>query len=97
MSRAIYVYVRDLRQSRQGESRYPQRSYLSDGRLQPSTGWRRNIYASSKSQDSVIPLEDSTIKKTTDLSVTREPRTGLHRDASNLGLDGRTFFAEDQV
>ncbi|KAL8800724.1 MAG: hypothetical protein Q9182_004967 [Xanthomendoza sp. 2 TL-2023] len=97
VSRAIYVYVRDLRQSARRESKYPQRSYLGDGQLRPATGWHRNIYASSKSQDSVIPLEDSAIKKTTDLSVVREPRPGLHKIASNLDFDGRTFLVEDQV
>ncbi|KAL8759409.1 MAG: hypothetical protein Q9199_000778 [Rusavskia elegans] len=97
MSRAIYVYVRDLRQSPGRKSRYPQRSYLSDRQLRPPTGWQRKIYASSKSQDSVIPLEDSAIKKTTDLSVIREPRHDLHKAPSSSGLDGRTFLVEDQV
>ncbi|KAL8897228.1 MAG: hypothetical protein Q9192_002682 [Flavoplaca navasiana] len=94
MSRAIYVYVRDRRRSPGGKATYPERSYLSDGQLRPATGWQRAIYASSKSQDSVIPLEGSTIRKTTDLSVIQEPRSELHKAASN---DGCAFFAEDQV
>ncbi|KAL8640854.1 MAG: hypothetical protein Q9228_002274 [Teloschistes exilis] len=97
MSRAIYVYMRDLRQAPDRGSRYPQPSHLGDRQPRSATGWQRKIYASSKSQDSMIPLEESAIKKTTDLSVTQEPRSRLSKAGSNLDFDGRTFLVEDQV
>ncbi|KAL8671559.1 MAG: hypothetical protein Q9168_003944 [Polycauliona sp. 1 TL-2023] len=97
VSRAIYVYVRDLRESSRRKSRTSEQSYLSGRQLRPGTGWHRKIYASSKSQDSMIPLEGSVIKKTTDLSVSQEHRPELRKTASNRGFDGRTFLAEDQV
>lgn len=97
MSRAVYVYVRDVRQSSRGKSRYPQPSYLSDRQLQPPLGWQHNIHASSKSQDSVIPLETFAIKRTFDLSPIRHSRSELDRGTSDLEINGRTQLAVDQV
>ena len=97
MSRAVYVYVRDVRQSSRGKSRYPRPSYPSDRQLRPTVGWQRNIYASSKIQESVIPLETFAIKKTFDLSLVRESRSELDRAASDLELNGRTHLAVDEV
>lgn len=97
MSRAVYVYVRDVRQSSRGKSRYPQPSYLSDRQLQPPLGWQHNIHASSKSQDSVIPLETFAIKRTFNLSPVRHSRSELDRATSDLEINGRTHLAVDQV
>ncbi|KAL8833983.1 MAG: hypothetical protein Q9170_003985 [Blastenia crenularia] len=97
LSRAVYVYWREDRSLPRGKRRYPQQSDLTGRGLRPTAGWSRNLYSSARSQDSVIPLEDTSIKKTTDLSVMREPRDELDMNATNSRLGGRTFFVEDRV
>ncbi|KAI4189679.1 MAG: hypothetical protein L6R41_001288 [Letrouitia leprolyta] len=97
LSRVLYVYWRGDKSLPRGERRYPQQSDFTGRGFRPTAGWRRNLYSSARSQDSVIPLEDTTIKKTTDLYVIREPRDESNMSGANAGLGGRTFVVEDRI
>ncbi|KAL8945211.1 MAG: hypothetical protein Q9211_000261 [Gyalolechia sp. 1 TL-2023] len=97
LSRALYVYLRDERRLYRDKHSYPQQSDLAGEGSRHATGWWRRKHSSARSQDSVIPLEATAIKKTTDLSVTREPRGMSYEDARMPRLGGRPIFVEDQV
>lgn len=89
--------MRDRRGSGRDKRTYAKELSLAERQLRPTTDWYRGVKASTGSQDSDIPLERPGIKKTTDLSVTHEPRMPPYNSSGGLDFEGRRFLVEDRV
>ena len=98
LSRAVYSFFRDGRQSWIGKRRYQhQSSYTIKQPSMPTSKGRRGLFWSSRSQDSIIPLEDSAIRKTTHFSVRHETRNISSDRLAGLGSESQSYTAKDAV
>lgn len=97
LSRAAYTFLRNGLRSATGKHSYQYENTYTQ--RQPAVKGRRGrgLSLSSRSQDSVIHLEESTIKKTTELSVTNKPRNTSAERAASLGFGNHAYTVEDQV
>ena len=97
LSPAVYAFFRDGSQSWSGKRRYQHQSSRTEKRSKSKSKGRGGMFVSSKSQESIIPLEDFTMKKTTDLSIRHDIRNTSSDKLGGLGLENRIYTAADQV
>ncbi len=97
LSPAFYAFIRDGSQSWTGRRRYEHQSSRTEKRSKPKSKGRGGLVLSSRSQDSIIPLEDFTMRKTTDLSIRHETRNASSDKFGGMGMENRIYAADDQV
>ena len=97
LSPSVYAFFRDGSLTWTGKRRYQHHFSRTEKRSKPKSKERGGLFLSSKSQESIIPLEGFTMKKTMDLSIRHENRNASSDKLGGLGLENRIYTADDQV
>lgn len=96
LSRAIYSFFRHGGRSTAARQPYQRDGANTQRQNAASRKRARRVSLSSPSQDSMIPLEE-TIRKTTDLSVSRGPRLASPERVAALGVRNHPYVVADRV
>lgn len=97
LSPAGYAFFCDGSQSWTGKRKFQHQFSRTEKRSKPKSKGHGELLLSSKSTESIIPLENFMMKKTTDLSVKHETRNLSSDKLGGVGLDNWVNTVDDQV